>query len=179
MHTLEIIVIAVIIVLVAAAVWLLMMRRRSAHLRSRFGPEYQRTVEVTGNVKTAERDLERREEHAQRLNIHPLAMAARERLAATWRVDQARFVDDPHGAVKEADRLVVEAMNLRGYPVNDFDERVDAISVEHPHLVQDYRAAHQIFLQYESGQGTTEDLRHALVAYRALFDELLENHAMK
>jgi hypothetical protein len=174
MSTLATILLIVVIVLAAAVVWLLLMRQRSKHLRSKFGPEYQRTVTELGDRTKAERDLERREKRVQRLNLHPLAPATRDRFADAWREDQARFVDDPKGAVAKADSLVVEVMRERGYPVGEFDQRVDDISVDHPHLVENYRAAREIVDKERAGRATTEDLRRALVYYRALFDELLE-----
>lgn len=174
MSTLAIVLIAFVVVLCAVIAWLLLARRRSVRLRSKFGPEYQRTVREMGSRTKAEHDLERREKRVRRLNIRPLAPGARDRFAEDWRADQARFVDDPNGAVVEADRLVAEVMKERGYPVADFEQRVDDISVDHPHLVQNYRAAREIIARHNRGEATTEDLRRALVHYRALFDELLE-----
>ena len=163
-----------VIVLAAVVVWLALDRRKSAHLRSRFGPEYERTVREHGNRRRAETELERREHRVERLHIRPLSAADRERFVAAWRADQARFVDDPAGAVTEADRLVQDVMKTRGYPVADFDQRVEDISVDHPHLVQNYRAARDLAARHRRGEATTEDLRRALVYYRGLFDELLE-----
>jgi len=174
MSALSIILIAIVVVLLAAIAWLLITRRRSQHLRSRFGPEYPRTVAEMGDRTRAERDLERRERRVQKLSIRPLAPATRDRYMEAWHNDQARFVDDPKGAVLEADRLVQSVMKERGYPVADFDQRVDDISVDHPQLVQSYRAAREIVVRHQNGQATTEDLRKALVYYRSLFDELLE-----
>jgi hypothetical protein len=149
-------------------------RRRSMQLRSRFGPEYERTVQEVGDRRRAEHDLERRANRVERLHIHPLSMAEHDRYVAAWKADQARFVDDPAGAVTEADRLVQDVMKARGYPVADFDQRVEDISVDHPHLVQNYRAARELAARHRRGEATTEDLRRALVFYRGLFDELLE-----
>ena len=174
MSTLTIILIAVVIVLLAAVAWLMIARRRSQHLRSKFGPEYSRAVTELGGRAKAERELERREKRVQKLDIRPLAPAARDRFIAAWREDQARFVDDPKGAVAEADRLVQAVMRERGYPVADFEHRVDDVSVDHPHLVQSYRAARDVVLRHQRGEASTEDLRRALVYYRDLFDELLE-----
>jgi hypothetical protein len=169
------IVLAVVAILVAGvALYLAVENRRSLRLRSRFGPEYDRTLQLEGDQRRAERDLERRERRVERLHIEPLTRGERERFLAAWRADQARFVDDPAGAVAEADRLVQEVMRARRYPVVDFDQRAEDISVAHPHVVRNYRAAHQIALQHRSGEATTEDLRRALVYYRGLFDELLE-----
>ena len=174
MSTLAIVLIAIIIVLCAVVAWLAISRQRSKHLRTKFGPEYQRAVSEHGNRSKAERDLQQREKRVERLNIRSLPPATRERYIQEWRQDQARFVDDPKGAVVEADRLVANVMRERGYPVSDFDQRVDDISVDHPHLVQNYRAARDIVVRQQRGEASTEEMRRALVYYRALFDELLE-----
>ncbi|HLY17171.1 MAG TPA: hypothetical protein VKR61_08090 [Bryobacteraceae bacterium] len=174
MNTLVIILIVVVAVLAAGVVWLAISRQKSKHLRARFGPEYQRTVAEMGAAGKAERDLARREKRVERLKIRPLPPATRDRLAEAWRKEQSRFLDDPQGAVLEADRLVMETMNLRGYPVADFEQRADDLSVDHAQVVQNYRAAHDIVARHKVGQADTEDLRQAFVHYRALFDELLE-----
>jgi len=127
-----------------------------------------------GDRTKAERELERREKRIEKLHIRSLPPASRDRFVAAWHTDQARFVDDPQGAVVEADRLVQDVMRERGYPVADFEQRVNDISVDHPQLVQNYRAAREIVLRQKRGEATTEDLRQALVHYRSLFDELLE-----
>ena len=163
-----------VVVLAAVVVWLVLDRQRSRRLRSRFGPEYERTVRESGDRRRAEQDLERREKRVERLHIQPLPMRDRERFLAAWRADQAKFVDDPAGAVTDADQLVQEVMRARGYPVADFDQRVEDISVDHPHLVQNYRAAREVVMRHRRGEASTEDLRKALVYYRGLFDELLE-----
>lgn len=170
----EIGLIVAVIVLLAVVAWLVVDRRRSLRLRSRFGPEYERAVRETGDRRRAETELERREHRVQRLHIQALSARDRDRYVAAWRADQARFVDDPAGAVTEADRLVQDVMKTRGYPVADFDQRVEDISVDHPHLVQNYRAARELAARHRRGEATTEDLRRALVYYRGLFDELLE-----
>jgi hypothetical protein len=174
----EIVAIIAIIVAIVLAVLLVASRRRSEHLRSRFGPEYERTVQESGDRRRAERELEQREKRVERLHIHPLAPRHRDDFMAAWRKDQARFVDDPGGAVAEADRLVQDVMKYRGYPVADFERRVEDISVDHPHLVRNYRAARDIAERNRRGEVTTEQLRTALVYYRALFEELLEAQAV-
>jgi hypothetical protein len=171
--TLIIVLVIAVLVLAAAVAVLFMERRRAEHLRSRFGPEYERTVHEFGDRRRAEQDLARREQRVEKLHIHPLSVEDHDRFAAAWRADQARFVDDPSGAVTEADRLVQEVMKARGYPVADFDHRVEDISVDHPHLVENYLAAREIALRHRRGRATTEELRKALVSYRSLFDELL------
>ncbi len=173
MTTTTLILIIAVVVLAAIVAWLLITMQRRKHLRDRFGPEYHRTVNELGRTK-AERDLERREKRVQNLTIHPLSPASRDRFVKAWQQDQTRFVDDPKGAVAEADRLVAEVMRERGYPVADFDQRIDDISVDHPHVVEHYRAARDIAIRDKNGQASTEDLRKALIHYRALFDELLE-----
>ncbi len=171
----EIALIVAVIVLAAVLVVLLVERRRSMHLRSRFGPEYERTLHEHGDRRKGERELARREERVEKLHIHPLSMRDHDRFVAAWRADQAKFVDDPPGAVTDADRLVQEVMRARGYPVADFDQRVEDISVDHPHLVKNYISAREIALRHRRGEANTEDLRKALVYYRGLFDELLES----
>ncbi len=170
----EIFAIIAIILMVAVGAWALLGRRRSDHLRSRFGPEYERTLRASGDRRRAEHELERREKRVERLHIHPLSPRHRDQFVAAWRNDQARFVDDPSGAVTEADRLVQEVMKTRGYPISDFERRVEDISVDHPHLVQNYRAARDLAERNRRGEANTEELRKALVYYRALFEELLE-----
>ncbi|HEY7388884.1 MAG TPA: hypothetical protein VH640_10265, partial [Bryobacteraceae bacterium] len=130
-----IIVIVVAIVIAAFAIFLWLDNRRSLRLRSRFGPEYERTLQQAGNRRRAERELERRARRVDRLHIRPLPMRDRETFLAAWRADQARFVDDPAGAVAEADRLVQQLMTACGYPIADFDQRVEDVSVDHPHVV--------------------------------------------
>ena len=157
--------------------YIVQQRKRSEQLRTRFGPEYERVVRETGSVAAAEARLHARQTRVERLHIHPLQPDDAARFAAAWKNVQARFVDDPKGAVTEADRLVGELMNARGYPVGEFDQQVDDISVDHPSVVMNYRAARDIAQDHERGRATTEDLRQAMVHYRALFTELLETAA--
>jgi hypothetical protein len=162
------------LVLIGAIVWITMSRMRSQKLRQRFGPEYDRTIREQGNIRKAEAALEARARRVAKLHIHPLSEADAARFDSAWRGVQARFVDDPRGAVTEADRLVGELMAARGYPVGEFDQRVADISVDHPDVVMNYRAAREIAVQHSQGKATTEDLRQAMVHYRALFRDLLE-----
>lgn len=169
------IVIAVVVLLVlAVVVWAVMARQRRERLRGRFGPEYERAVEEHGGARGAEAELARREAKHERLDIIPLAPEARERYLDSWRDLQTRFVDDPGEAVSDADRVVTEVMRERGYPMDDFDQRVADVSVDHPDVVEHYRAAHSVHTAHERGEATTEDLRQAVVHYRALFSELVE-----
>jgi hypothetical protein len=162
------------IILIGAIVWITLSRVRSQRLRQRFGPEYERTIRTEGNVQKAEAELEARAKRVAKLQIRPLTSTDAERFNGAWRAVQARFVDDPRGAVTEADRLVGEVMAARGYPVGDFEQRVADVSVDHADVVMNYRAAREIAHQHAEGKATTEDLRQAMVHYRALFRDLLE-----
>ncbi|MGZ4147984.1 MAG: hypothetical protein ACXVPL_09815 [Actinomycetota bacterium] len=164
----------VVIVAVALAVWAAMRNRRTESLRQQFGPEYDRTVDRADNSRDAESELEQRRRRRAELDIQPLAPGAAARYAEEWRVVQARFVDDPSGAVAQADTLVTQVMRERGYPMDDFDQRAADVSVDHPDVVDDYRSAHDISTRSANGQAETEDLRQAMVHYRALFEQLLE-----
>ena len=163
---------AVIVLLVVA--WSVSRKRRTAQLQEGFGPEYERTVEEADSRREAESELQRRAERREQLDVRPLTPAARDRFMDRWRDVQARFVDDPGATVGEADRLVQEVMRERGYPTDDFEQRAADISVDHPHIVENYRAAHRISVANEQGEASTEDLRQSLVHYRSLFEELLE-----
>jgi len=148
--------------------------RRSRSLQDRFGPEYDRTVDKTGGRREAEHELREREKRYEELELRPLSQAAREHYLQQWQATQSRFVDDPAGAVAEADDLVQQVMRDRGYPVEDFEQRAADISVEHPDLVEKYRTANGIARASERGEASTDDLRHSVRHYRALFVELLE-----
>ncbi|HZU76108.1 MAG TPA: hypothetical protein VFA70_05040 [Dehalococcoidia bacterium] len=169
-----VIVLAVVVVLaVGAAVWFYLRERRSRQLREHFGPEYDRAVRDTGDTRRAERELAARQERVERLQIRPLSAADRDRFADAWRRTQAQFVDDPTAAIRSADELIGDAMQKRGYPVGDFETRAADLSVDHPTVVSNYRAAHAIAMSSAQGGASTEDLRKAMVHYRALFDELV------
>lgn len=162
---------AAVAVVVLFAMWIAGRKRRTSHLREGFGPEYDRTVEEAGSRRKAESDLSDREKRREELDIRPLAPGTRDRFATRWSTVQEHFVDDPNGALKDAHRLVVEVMGERGYPTDDFDQRAADVSVDHPHVVENYRSAHEITKRSDAD---TEDQRKAMVHYRALFDELLE-----
>jgi FtsZ-interacting cell division protein ZipA len=169
------IVIAVVaVVAVVAVLWSATRRRRTHTLKETFGREYDRTVEQAGGQRDAERELLERQKRHDELDLKPLSPESRERYVRRWEAAQTRFVDDPKGAVGEADTLVQEVMQERGYPTNDFERRVDDISVDHPELVEKYRTAHGIAQASERNEASTEDLRHSVRHYRALFSELLE-----
>jgi len=168
--------IIVAIVVVAALVIggvLWSRRRRSEHLKDRFGREYDRTVEATGDRSTAEADLADREKRVEKLDIRPLTAEERRDFGRRWDEVQARFVDDPPRAVAFADALLGEVMKARGYPVSDFDQRAGDISVDHPVVGEHYHKAHDIAVRHERGEASTEDLRQAMIHYRALFDNLV------
>ena len=174
MSTAAWILIAVAIVLILIAIVAFTLRqRRSASLRRRFGPEYDRTLSRSGDRSRAERDLESRVKRREQLEVRPLVGAARERYRQEWTRVQAAFVDAPSEAIRNGDRLVVTVMRERGYPMDDFEARAADVSVDHPRVVEDYRAAHKISLANRENQASTEDLRQAMVHYRALFTELL------
>jgi hypothetical protein len=166
--------IAIAVIVVLLAVWSATRARRTHALRDRFGREYERTVEHAGDRREAERELREREKRHEELDLRPLDPDARDRYLAEWEATQGRFVDDPTGAVKDADTLVQRVMRERGYPVDDFEQRAADISVAHPDLVEKYRTAHGIAESSERGEASTEDLRHSVRHYRALFVELLE-----
>jgi FtsZ-interacting cell division protein ZipA len=172
------IVAAVVIVaaLIVAAVFI-SRRRRSDHLKDRFGPEYERAVEAQGDRGKAEADLAGREKRVEKLTLRPLEPAERQDFLARWKEVQARFVDDPARAVAFADALLGEVMKARGYPVSDFEQRAGDVSVDHPNVVEHYRRAHDIAVRHARGEAGTEDLRQAMIDYRALFDDLVAEEA--
>ena len=169
------IVIGVIVAIVVLGVVFSALRtRRSRSLQDQFGREYDRTVDKAGGRREAERELAERQKRHDELELKPLSQDARDSYLQQWQVTQGRFVDDPTGAVSEADDLVQRVMRDRGYPVDDFEQRAADISVEHPELVEKYRTANGIARASERGEASTEDLRHSVRHYRALFVELLE-----
>ena len=169
------IIVAVIagVVMVAVIGFFVARRRRSQQLRERFGPEYDRVVKKEGAVSRAEGVLEIRAKRREKFPIRPLTEETRVDFAERWRVVQSHFVDDPKASLSEADQLVNQLMETRGYPMADFEQRAADISVDHPVVVENYRVAHDITLRQSRSQTSTEDLRKAIVHYRTLFEELL------
>lgn len=167
------ILIAVIVIAAAVAFWVA-RRRQEAQLRDRFGPEYDRAVSEHGGSLRAQSELRAREKRRAELEIVALDPEAREGYSAAWREVQSRFVDAPSESVGRADELVRRVMEERGYPMDSFEQREADISVDHPDVVQDYRAAHAISLANDHREASTEDLRQAMVHYRSLFEDLLE-----
>ena len=163
----------VALAVVALIVWLYARNKRTTHLRRKFGPEYERALHEHGDPRRAEHELRDREKRVKHYEIRPLAPEQRARFADEWRAQQARFVDEPRGALVEADHLIAEVLRVRGYPMADFDQSVADVSVDHPQAVESYRAAHAITLRDERGEASTEDLRKAMVYFRNLFEDLV------
>jgi len=170
-NTLIVIALVAIVAIGGAAV--LMLRRRSQALRSKYGAEFAVAVDQTGGQHKAEAELRHREKRVKSFDLRTLSPREATEFSDRWRLVQARFVDDPGAAVGQADELLGEVMQARGYPVSDFEQRTADLSVHHPKLVSDYRLAHDVADRHARGDAGTEDLRKALIHYRALFEDLL------
>jgi hypothetical protein len=175
-NTLAMIVAAVAVVLVLG--FLFWRMRQSKSLKNRFGPEYDRAVEDAGGKRQAEVQLHKVEKRVSGYSIRPLTADEATQYSSAWTSIQGEFVDDPKGAVAHADTLLGEVMQTRGYPLTDFDERAADLAVDHSTVVQNYRAGHDIALRHERGDAGTEDLRQAMIHYRALFEDLMSGHAV-
>jgi hypothetical protein len=174
--TTEMAIVISVTVMVSAgiAIWLFVRKRRTERLQSQFGDtEYTRAVQEGGSRRQAEAVLDKRAERVEALHIRPLGPGDRARFIESWRGVQARFVDGPGGAVTEADQLLGDVMSARGYPVSNFEQRAADISVAYPLVLENYRAAHEIAVRQTRGQGSTEELRQAMIHYRTLFEELV------
>ena len=173
MHSPLVVGVIVLAVLTASgiAAWIYFSRRHR-RLEQRFGPEYQRAVSEMGSRRRAEQALEEREKRVEKFALRPLSPADQDQFSNRWRGVQTHFVDDPKLSVVEADSLVTEIMQTCGYPMADFEQRAADISVDHPIVTQNYRAAHDIAVRQARGQASTEDLRRAMIHYRALFEDL-------
>ncbi|MGH9049671.1 MAG: hypothetical protein ACRDY4_08085 [Acidimicrobiia bacterium] len=167
-----IVIAAAVAIVLIVAVLVVLRRPRRRRLQERLGPEYDRTVEGQRRGR-AERDLDERVKQHDQLEIRPLSPSARERYVRDWEALQSQFVDRPEVAIESADSLVSQVMRERGYPVERFEEQADLVSVDHPHVVDNYRAAHRTYERHSRQSTSTEDLRQALVCYRTLFDELV------
>jgi len=164
----------VLAVLVIAGLMLVGLRRnRTARLRDHFGNEYERTLESAGSRSSAEDVLVARAKEVKTFDIRPLTAAERQRFTAEWRKIEQRFVERPAASVVEADELITEVMRTRGYPMADFAKHADYLSVKHPQVVEHYRDGHDIIDRHTRNTASTEDLRQAVLHYRALFDELV------
>jgi hypothetical protein len=177
METWQIAVIVVAVLVAVAIAWIAVQRQRTNRLTEQYGPEYQRTVDSAGDQREAERDLDARAERVKGFELRALSADESNRYLASWKESQAHFVDDPAGAISQADVLVQEVMQARGYPMTDFEQRAADISVDHPRVLDEYRAAHNIAERHATAGVETEDLRQAMVHYRALFDDLLETES--
>jgi FtsZ-interacting cell division protein ZipA len=169
-----VVVVVVVVALIALALLAWSRRKRSHELQGRFGPEYGHAVSEHGGRRQGEKDLAERDERRTALDIHPLAEDRRQHYGAAWRQLQMRFVDEPESSVMDANRLVTEAMAERGYPTDDLRRQTEDLSVDHPEVAGDYREANRIAEASKEGHATTEELREAMLRYRALFALLLE-----
>jgi hypothetical protein len=169
-----IVIVVVAAIVVVAVVASALRTKRSRGLQERFGPEYDRVAADAPSRREAEAELREREKRREELAIRPLDPGDRDRFQNRWQDVQAEFVDDPAAAVTDADALIQEVMRTRGYPVDDFDTRSADLSVDHPDVVEYYRAAHGIAVAHERGNAGTEQLRHAVQHYRKLFEALVE-----
>lgn len=175
MATLLWIIIALVVIAAIALAVMASRKRRSTALREHFGPEYERTVGQAEDPRAAEAELRSRTKQREQLEITPLAPDARAHYSEQWEAAQQEFVDDPVRSLGVADRLVTSVMRDRGYMADDFDSRADLISVDHPHVVENFRVAHDIQGRAATGHASTEDLRTALLRYRSLFEELIRD----
>ena len=173
-NTLILIVVVIVVVALALLAFVLARQKKRAGLRRQFGPEYERTVEQSGKRRAAERDLQQRAERRNDLDVRPLDPQRRDMFAAEWRRTQEDFVDQPGEAVRSANALVERVIRERGYPVEDSEQMTRDLSVDHAHVISEYRSARQISEFSEHNEATTEQLRQAMVHYRALFAELLD-----
>ncbi|OGC77920.1 MAG: hypothetical protein A2Z27_03305 [candidate division Zixibacteria bacterium RBG_16_50_21] len=181
MNTTYVIAIVILILVIIGAILLVPVfarRRRSVQLHDHFGPEYDHTVKTMGDEKKAQMELDDRQKHVKTLDIRPLSVSERARYLADWTAVQSKFVDEPGQAIVDADRLIMEVMQLRNYPVSDFEQRAADLSVNYPALVTNYRAAREIAIKNEQHQADTEELRQAMIYYRSLFEELLGTEAV-
>ena len=163
-------IVAAVVVLIGVV---LFVTQRRTRLKKQFGPEYERAVRDTGDLRRAESLLDARARRVRKYDIRALSSEERERFTQSWRQLQTRFIDDPARSVEDADRLLVDLMTARGYPMADFDRHVEDLSVHYPNVVSHYRDAHAIAIRHADRKASTEDLRQALVHYRTLFDELV------
>lgn len=174
-QTLMVVLITVVVcALIGVVVWIAARKARSRQLKEHFGPEYDHVVNQMKNQNVAEAELQNRERRVEKFSIVPLVAQERAYYRQAWGAVQNRFVDDPQEAVQEGDRLIFEVMEKRGYPVNGFEQAATDLSVEYPTVVSNYRAANAIAKRNRAGEAGTEELRQAVVHYRALFHELLE-----
>ena len=180
MNTTSILLAVVLVLVIIGAILIVVSarRRRTKRYHDQFGTEYDRTVQTMGDEKKAQTELDERQKHVKALDIRPLSVSERERYLADWTAVQSKFVDEPGQAIVDADRLIIEVMQVRAYPVSDFDQRAADISVNYPALVSNYRAAREIAIKNEQHSANTEELRLAMIHYRSLFDDLLKEETV-
>ena len=179
MDTTYLVIVVVVVLLIGILLGMAFARRnRSKQYHDKFGTEYDRTVKDLGGNKKAQTELDGRQKHVDGLDIRPLTDVERTRYQADWKLVQAKFVDEPGQADVDADRLIMEVMQLRDYPVSDFDQRAADISINYPDLVSNYRAAREIANKNKEHKADTEELRQAMIYYRSLFEELLKPEAV-
>jgi hypothetical protein len=176
-HAVIAIIVVVVVILLLAVVAAAARKRRSSRLRGEFGPEYDRTVQGAGKRRHAEKELSARKDEHDQLQLRALTPAARERYTASWTQVQAKFVDAPVLAVNEADTLVTQLMADRGYPTDNFDAQARLLSVEHGHVLDGYRSAHDVELKSRAQQASTEDIRNAMLDFRRVFEDLMATEA--
>jgi hypothetical protein len=167
-------VILVILILIAVAVYLQQRKTKTEAFRDHFGSEYDRAVHEHGSLQKAEATLDERKTRVNALKIRELGVIERERFVAEWQTIQSRFVDHPKTAVTEADELIAALLEARGYPKDSFEQRAEDVSVTYPRVMKDYRVAHAIAARPDRAQASTEELRTAMIQYRAIFNELVE-----
>ncbi|MGA3069948.1 MAG: hypothetical protein ABSD43_06995 [Terracidiphilus sp.] len=167
----------VVVVLIAVGAFVERRRSRTLALRNRFGSEYDRAVLKHGSPRQAEAKLADRETRVEALKIRDLGVTERERFVDEWRTVQSRFVDHPKAAVTEADDLINSLLEARGYPRASFEQRAADVSVHYPRVMENYRLAHSIAVRLDQAEATTEELRTAMIQYRAIFDDLLQAQA--
>jgi cytoskeletal protein RodZ len=172
-----IIIVVLVLVIVGLILALVFSQRQRAKLskkyQDKFGPDYDATVKTMGNETKAQKEMDNRQKHVDSLDIRSLTLNEREKYLSEWKAVQAKFIDQPGPATVEADHLIMEVMQLRNYPVSNFEQRAADISINYPELVTNYRLARAIAIKNEQHEADTEELRQALVHYRALFNELL------
>jgi hypothetical protein len=174
MATIIAIVVIIVVVLIGLGLWWWARQRKVSEAQQRFGPEFDRAVEEHGgNKQQAVSDLQDRQERVEKVTVHPLTSDERQQYSTEWQSIQTEFVDDPGAAVGRADDLITRVMDRIGYEVNEFGQRVDVISVKYPGAADNYRRAHDIAQMQENGEASTEDLRDAMLRYRALFEQLV------
>jgi hypothetical protein len=173
MSSTNVILLVIVIVALAVAAWALIERRKTLRLRGKYGPEYDRLAAQQRSARGAESLLEQREKWVSKFHIRSLSEQEQARFAAEWRLVQERFVDDPRSAVAQADGLINQALQARGYPMSEFEQQAADLSVQYPHVVENYRMAHEIALEDQRGAAGTEELRKAMQYYRTLFEDVL------